>query len=154
MTRAYSAGPITAIATPLGVYSSSKPDAPSDRDATGAGEAGFVMLTIWTPLSYDDATTAYVDAPISATATPEAPASSSKPDAPSEADETAAGRAGSVTLMIWTPLSYDDATTAYVDAPISATATPEAPASSSKPDAPSTADETRDGAAGSVTLAI
>ena len=57
-------------------------------------------------------------------------------------------------LMTCTPLSDDEATTAYVLAPMSATATPEAPSSSSKPPRPSVADETRDGLAGSVTFAM
>ena len=56
-------------------------------------------------------------------------------------------------LMIWMPLSDDEETTAYVLAPMPATATPEAPPSSSKPPRPSVADETRDGLAGSVTFA-
>ena len=111
------------------------------------------MLTIWMPLSDDEATTAYVLAPMPATATPDAPASSSKPPRPSVADETAVGRAGFVMLTIWMPLSDDEATTAYVEPSISATATPDAPASLSKPAEPSTADETRDGLDGSVTFA-
>ena len=57
-------------------------------------------------------------------------------------------------LIICTPSSDDEATTAYVFPPMPATATPEAPASSSKPAAPSVADETRDGRPGSVTFAM
>ena len=79
------------------------------------------MLTTWMPSSADAATTAYVEPPISVTATPDAPASVSNPDAPSTAEETSAGRAGSVTLTMYMPPGLPaTAATTYAGPPAAA----------------------------------
>ncbi len=76
-------------------------------------------MIIWTPLSDSPATMAYIDEPIVTMAMPDAPASSSKvpPELPSPSVtvNTAVGDAGSVISIIWTALSLEAVTRAYVD---------------------------------------
>ena len=88
-----------------GASSVLKPPEPSVTDETAVGVAGSVRFMIWTPSSPTAVTAAYVRPAISKVSTPHAVLSVLKPSAPSVTDETAVGVAGSVRLIIWTPLS-------------------------------------------------
>ena len=116
------------------------------------------MLITCTPLSAEAATTAYVEPPISATATAEAPASSLNPPAPSMADATSAGEEGSVMFAMWMPPPlhpYGAAAITYVEAPEPKAAIPAPePGVLWLPDALIASDADADGAVGSVMLMI
>ena len=108
---------MVAVAMPEAPSSSSNPLAPSVTDAVATGFSGSVTFMIWRPSSSELATSAYVWSPMVAVAMPEAPSSSSNPLAPSVTLAIAAGEAGFVMLIIWTPSSSELATSAYVWSP-------------------------------------
>ena len=111
-TRAYNLAPIATVTMSDAPPSPSNPSSPSIADATAVGLEGFVMSITCTPPSVADATKAYVEEPIATAAIPRAPASSSNPSLSSLTDETATGSEAFVMSIIWTPLSYSDATRA------------------------------------------
>ena len=102
---AYVRFPLSKAATfvaPLRAPNSFKPSWAAE---TGAGRAGSVTSMICTPSSLSPVTMAYVRSPLPKTATSCAPPKVVNPPTPSWAAETGTGRAGSVTSMIWKPLS-------------------------------------------------
>ena len=134
---------------PRAPASTSNPSTPSVTDAVAIGRAGSVISIIWMPSSVNDATRAYVPAPIATVAISDALSSSSNPFTPSVTDAVAIGRAGSVISIIWMPSSAYDATRTYILVPTVTVAVPHAPSSSSNPPSPSAADATADRPGGS-----
>ena len=83
-----------------------------------------------------------------------APARVLKPPEPSNAADAGAGRSGSVTSMICTPSSYQEAAAAYARPPAPYTATSRAPSRAPNPPEPSDTADMGAGRSGSVTSMI
>ena len=153
---AYVRSPLPNTAISFAPARASNPPKPSKTAETGAGLAGSVTSIIWTALSFQAATRAYVRPSLPNTTTSFAPARASNPPKPSKTAETGAGLAGSVTSIIWVPSSllFQTVTMAYVRFPFSNTATPVTPLRVANPSEPPKTAETGAGLAGSVTSMI
>ena len=130
------------------------PPIPSNAADTGAGFAGSVTSMICTPLSIRAATIPYVRPCMLNTSTPFAPFRAPNPPVPSNAADTGAGCAGSVTSIICTPPSWKSATMPYILPCMLNTSTSAAPFRAPKPPEPSNTADTGAGCAGSVTSMI
>ena len=111
-TRAYNLVPIATVAMSDAPASPSNPSSPSIADATAVGLKGFVMSITCTPPSVADATRAYVEG-VDCNSGDSARSGKLVKPVPVVAHRRDGDRSEAFVMsIIWTPLSYSDATRA------------------------------------------